>query len=302
MSIVLDYARVFEFVFEAQLRRGENLTEKLGITTRKFSLSLNRKATNNYGSPIYLFIYFSDVGYKTLAGMQWVSENLPPHWLYTSADDDMMPDLGKFIQRTQELMEIELNKSTNPLVNSTYDPTVLSRLPLHCGYCYFEDAQPHRHNLSKWYVDNGTYPLAQYPTTCFGGWYTMPVKLTSAIYRVSRQHSYFYLDDVWITGLLRLSYIDSLSWSECDKTDEKYAISSVSDYVPHLGNERLIVMKWRHLEPHILKVSPGYMKGDGKCQTYSEFPVIIVLGFIFFFIFIYCLVICVYCLDNFSED
>lgn len=186
---------------------------------------------------------FRDLAYKTLAGSQWVSENLPQHWLYTCADDDMMPNLVQFVEKMEELMKGEMVKQnvicSSACVTSIWDPEFISSLPIQCGYSLLKGAHPIR-GASKWQATRDIYEIDNYPTFCAGGWYTLPVKLSSAIYQTSRYCRHYYLEDVWIAGLIRIKHFK-------DTEDETIGIQLTNyQYAKHV--KKNLELHWKNLD------------------------------------------------------
>ncbi|XP_039268058.2 beta-1,3-galactosyltransferase 5-like [Styela clava] len=129
-----------------------------------------------------------NVPLKLLAGMRWASTYLPQNWLYSSADDDFAIHLPNFLR---------------------YIETMRRRIPSHplpimCIYGYRQAEEPDRQPESPWFVSLEQYPAKYWPPYCRGGWYTMPIATTSKLYEVSRTTPFLYLDDVWVTGIMRV--------------------------------------------------------------------------------------------------
>lgn len=131
--------------------------------------------------------------------MQWAAEFLPKSWIYSSADDDMsfhLPNFARYIDYSIENM-----------LSKTHTEPALQNLPIMCVYCYRDIDELVRNPKSKWYVSKDDYSPEYWPPHCRGGWYSMPVALVEKLYNVSRRASYLAMDDVWITGLMRMKYL-----------------------------------------------------------------------------------------------
>lgn len=217
------------------------------------------KENGKYGDilQINLTDVYVDVGYKTLAGMQWISQHFPPNWIYTCADDDMMPDLINLIDDLEMLMEksrkllIATSERNRTDSADAFAEDAITRLPIHCGYRYESNAPADRGKF-KWSVGRSLYPLEKYPPLCFGGWYSMPVSMNSELYRISRLHKFFFLDDTWITGLLRLSYFkwrNISTYFGLDKSDDKIGIwPQHPNVVRHLKTHYRLSTAWKEME------------------------------------------------------
>ncbi|XP_039255812.2 beta-1,3-galactosyltransferase 5-like isoform X1 [Styela clava] len=178
---------------------------------------------------------YPNIGYKALASMQWIGENFPNNWIYSSADDDMLPDLPLYYNDVEYLMNGEKNSSINFTSNDFLALNSANHFPIFCGFWQARTGKPKRYEC-KWQIDVKTYPYEYYPPFCLGGFYSMSVKHASAIYSVSRWYPYFHLDDVWITGFMRLRLCDLISEEDFtfNKTDFNCGISKLlGDRVIH---------------------------------------------------------------------
>ena len=126
--------------------------------------------------------------------MQWASD-LPHDWLYASIDDDIgvhHKNLNDFYTKL-----IEESVVFTPYKN-------FSNMPIVCAYNYQSKDPPSRAPSSKWFVPLHDYNGQYWPPYCRGGMYTISVPLVKKLFEVSRRTSRLYLDDVWITGFMRL--------------------------------------------------------------------------------------------------
>lgn len=193
---------------------------------------------------------YSNVIHKTVSGMQYASENFPPTWFYTSADDDMMPDLNLFKEKLQQMVTMT-NKtvSTDKYSNCTFNDTY----PILCGFGYNLTPKPRRSNSSKWYITLEQYPLPYYPPYCNGGWYTMSVHLAGELYSLTKRTNYFWIDDMWITGLLRMKHFSGLV-RNCFLNDTQVGLFTFnSQYLAFskTGNEDHLMNQWAQLAAKI---------------------------------------------------
>lgn len=175
---------------------------------------------------LYLKIYwcvcasphFSNVGFKTLGGMQWVASNFPRHWIYSSADDDVLPNLRDLLVTVQK----EWYQPAHHSIARSPET-----FPILCNYELQMQGEPIRPGDSiKNTVSKDVYSADSYPTFCAGGFYTMSVAVCEILYQLARSHKYFFNDDVWITGLLRLVAVDAGYLPCSDVSQETCAIST----------------------------------------------------------------------------
>nr|XP_039270522.1 lactosylceramide 1,3-N-acetyl-beta-D-glucosaminyltransferase A-like [Styela clava] len=125
---------------------------------------------------------------KTLAGMRWISQNIPDTWLYSSVDDDFILHPPNFIRYVESVKRDRISKT----------------LPIMCIYAYRKAEEINRKRGSPWYISPEQYAAKNWPPYCRGGWYTMPTETASKLYEISRTTPFLKLDDVWITGIIRL--------------------------------------------------------------------------------------------------
>lgn len=133
--------------------------------------------------------------------MQWASENLPVHFMYATADDDFEVDLSRIAKHFQEHIDRAKRKSPN----SSYQ--IYTHIPMLCVFVYRHNEIPIRDKNSrygKYYLDPSEFPMTFFPPFCSGGWYLMPVERVKKLYEVTRKYKALPMDDVWLTGILRL--------------------------------------------------------------------------------------------------
>nr|XP_039273216.1 beta-1,3-galactosyltransferase 5-like isoform X1 [Styela clava] len=56
---------------------------------------------------------YRNIGLKALASMQWTADNFPSNWIYSSADDDMLPDFHRLYENIEKLMSEEKSFTKN---------------------------------------------------------------------------------------------------------------------------------------------------------------------------------------------
>jgi len=130
---------------------------------------------------------YKNIARKTLASMQWASENLPSSYLYSSGDDDMMIDVAA------------LDDNIMKIINTK------SHLPCFPFICIFKMTSKwvFRDPKSKYYVPFDEYPDTYWPRGCNGGFYTTNVAMVTKIWGRANEERIIRMDDIWITGILR---------------------------------------------------------------------------------------------------
>ncbi|KAH9365988.1 hypothetical protein HPB48_019776 [Haemaphysalis longicornis] len=71
---------------------------------------------------------------------------------------------------------------------------------IHC--LVFENVKPSRNRRYKWYVSEQTYSRDKYPTYCAGAAFMMRTDVLSTLCEASDHVSQFWVDDVYVTGIL----------------------------------------------------------------------------------------------------
>ena len=137
---------------------------------------------------------YSNVALKILASMQWTAGHLKLQWLLQSSDDDVAVNPFQLVSHLSSFV-VDPELAPRPCYES---------LPLVCTYSFQVNDPPARNTSSKWYISEELYPEEVWPPYCRGGSYIMPVATAARLYEVSRATRFMHLDDVWVTGLMRL--------------------------------------------------------------------------------------------------
>nr|XP_002121312.1 N-acetyllactosaminide beta-1,3-N-acetylglucosaminyltransferase 2 [Ciona intestinalis] len=136
---------------------------------------------------------YRNIALKTLAGMKWADVNLPNSFLYTSMDDDFLVDMARLKNA------IDNGIGLKPKSNWT-------ELPMMCMYVKGSGEKPVRDlygEYGKYFIDENTFKWHVLPVYCHGGMYIMSTTIMKQLLAASRDQEPLYLDDVWITGILR---------------------------------------------------------------------------------------------------
>lgn len=87
--------------------------------------------------------------------------------------------------------------------------------------------KPVRDPISSWYVSEELYSDEAYPEFCSGSAYLMKADDASKIYSVSNETKYFFIDDVFVTGILREKYS---GFNTSTNPDSSLEIFSLTDH------------------------------------------------------------------------
>ncbi|EFA02353.1 beta-1,3-galactosyltransferase 5 [Tribolium castaneum] len=133
---------------------------------------------------------YRNLTYKHLMGLRWVSENCPTTQYVIKMDDDIVINIGSTVQL---------------LRNLTLPGDSIA------GYV-LRDLSPKREPANKWYVTPEEYRFGKYPSFVSGWFYITRVSVAARLVLLSHYFKYFWIDDVYVTGILaknlRLRLID----------------------------------------------------------------------------------------------
>ncbi|XP_033726188.1 UDP-GlcNAc:betaGal beta-1,3-N-acetylglucosaminyltransferase 9-like [Pecten maximus] len=161
---------------------------------------------------------YSNLTYKTLSELRWVSE---------------------FCRNTKYMMKTDGDMFVNTLIL----PNILKGAPktnFIGGHCWGRSL-PHREKSSKWFVSYKSYTHSSFPPMCSGTGYIMSIDFVLQILQVSKNIPFFHLEDVFIalcTKKLNVQpvYIDGFfhmraSFDECSY---RYRIVTSHEIPPSL--------------------------------------------------------------------
>ena len=137
---------------------------------------------------------YQNLVYKHLAAVNWVVRNCPQAVYVMKLDDDVFVNIKPLAEH------LITRFGLMPSLNSNFI------------YCSLVDkAIPARKNDSKWYVSYDTYPFDYYPRYCEGFSYITNIETIKIMYKQSRIIPRFWIDDVYVTGLLLFGF-DQIEW------------------------------------------------------------------------------------------
>ncbi|VVD01586.1 unnamed protein product [Leptidea sinapis] len=125
---------------------------------------------------------YRNLTYKHLMGLQWASSNCRTTSFIIKVDDDTVFNFDK-----------------------TY--SFLSHIPIKerddliIGYT-LKNTSPRRNKQNKWYVTWDEYSRQMYPPYLSGWYYIISPKLAAMICSEAPYHPYFWIDDIFVTGIL----------------------------------------------------------------------------------------------------
>ena len=129
---------------------------------------------------------YKNLTYKHLMGLQWAVDNCSGGYSYIiKMDDDVVVNLYEALLLLQ-------NKSRSN-----------TKIDFLMGY-EMKHMKPIRNQANKWYVTYEEFPQETYPDFLSGWFYATDMLTALKLIYQSRHHSkYFWIDDLFITGILR---------------------------------------------------------------------------------------------------
>ncbi|KAK5639224.1 hypothetical protein RI129_011716 [Pyrocoelia pectoralis] len=123
---------------------------------------------------------YENLTLKSISMLEWVKDNCPQADYVLKTDDDMfinIPRLLTFISKH------------NPEIRAIYGRLAKKWKPI-------------RNKKSKYYISPQQYKPAVFPDFTTGPAYLLPARLSKELYYASLNHTYFKLEDVFLTGIV----------------------------------------------------------------------------------------------------
>ncbi|KAK8767327.1 hypothetical protein V5799_005893 [Amblyomma americanum] len=131
-------------------------------------------------------------------------------------------------------------------------------------HCYLHvKVRPPRQRNSKWYVSKEEYPLEKYPAYCAGAAFMMRPVVLSALYEASKHVPIFWVDDVYVTGILaslnKVDMVDITRYFGLYVGKEMTTVSNTMLFV-HTGRPNNVRHKIDQLWQSVLRLNqtPSY--------------------------------------------
>ncbi|KAK0066819.1 beta-1 3-galactosyltransferase 5 [Biomphalaria pfeifferi] len=120
---------------------------------------------------------------KSISILQWVSQHCRRSRFLLKSDDDVYVNVPFLVRTLKDMQELEDLKGI-----------------FLTGFVY-SDASPIRDGTSKWYTPYNLYKESEYPMYVSGTAYAMTVDAARLLFKASNEVPFFWLEDVFITGL-----------------------------------------------------------------------------------------------------
>lgn len=126
---------------------------------------------------------YRNLTYKHVMGLKWITYHCAQAKFVLKTDDDIFVDMFQLVYYLKGQLSVGQSKN------------IIS--------CYvISNPYPRRSTRSKWRVSFQEYPQQYYPRYCSGWGIVMSPDVVFRLYNVSRQLPFFWVDDVYVTGLL----------------------------------------------------------------------------------------------------
>ena len=127
---------------------------------------------------------YKNLTYKGVAGLKWVFNYCSHSRFVLKTDDDIFVNMFTLLRHLHSLDKFGTS-NTNLLMCLVWTRMKVMR-------------------TGKWKVDESEFKDTHYPTYCSGSAFTMSTDVAIAMYKISYQVPFFWVDDFYITGLLPL--------------------------------------------------------------------------------------------------
>lgn len=124
---------------------------------------------------------YRNLTYKHVMGLQWAAEYCSNAKFIIKMDDDIVVDIYKLVEYLHKL-------------------SLSEKRPI-AGYV-LRGMNPIRERHNKWFVTKEEYSKSFYPPFVSGWFYITTPKVATLISKLAKTFPYFWIDDVFITGVL----------------------------------------------------------------------------------------------------
>ena len=126
--------------------------------------------------------HYRNLTYKHIMALKWIKDFCKSAKYIVKIDEDIIVNVFNVVKYAQSLDKMNAKKS------------------MYCSV--FEKQMPRRDKKDKWFVSKEEYFSNKYPRFCGGFFYLMTKDLINPLYKESLKLKYFWIDDVYVTGLL----------------------------------------------------------------------------------------------------
>uniref|UniRef100_A0A1B6CHV2 Hexosyltransferase n=1 Tax=Clastoptera arizonana TaxID=38151 RepID=A0A1B6CHV2_9HEMI len=197
---------------------------------------------------------YKNLTYKHLMGLNWVVNYCKNINYIIKMDDDIIVDLYKLLRLIQETKNFQM-----------------------LGYI-FNNMRPIRIKANKWYVSTKEYDKNTYPSFLSGWLYVVNVKTAQTLIELSLKTPFFWIDDVYVTGILTdKANIKFEDMSKYFTTNPEYLECCIRDKIdcdiivgPSGGDNNLQIFFQKHAFKCFNSICDRYINGkflNNSCIT-----------------------------------
>ena len=137
--------------------------------------------------------HYRNLTRKHIMGLKWVGHFCSHAQNVVKVDDDLFVHIFRLAQFLSKDHYFARPMHHSSLMNSNTDV-------IYCSV--YRNYSPRRDKSDKWYVSREEYPGDKYPPWCEGFAYITKPHLVRKLYDMSLQTQYYWIDDVYVTGIL----------------------------------------------------------------------------------------------------
>lgn len=235
---------------------------KDGVSTISQNAIMNENERFNDIIQGNFFDAYRNLTYKHLMGLKWIVNTCLNIKYIIKMDDDIIVDMYSLL----ELIDIKIISHTSSIM----------------GYV-FNKTRPIRIKTNKWYTTKKEYPKNEYPVFVSGWLYVTNFKTAEKLIDVSASVPFFWIDDVYITGLLRkVANVTCINLNKYFTTNPEYFECCIRDNVdcefvvaPNGGDNNLQIEVQKHFHKCNNNGCPHYKAGKtlkNSCITKYKLP------------------------------
>ena len=127
--------------------------------------------------------HYRNLTLKNVMGLKWISEYCPTAKNVIKVDDDVFLNVPQAISFLTENSYLKIGSDM-----------------IHCPHLL--NVNPIRDTNYKWFVTTKEFPGHKYPLYCEGFGYILGTNLCRRLYKASTESNIFWIDDVFVTGIL----------------------------------------------------------------------------------------------------
>ena len=209
---------------------------------------------------------YHNLTYKAVAALRWIATNCRRARFVLKTDDDIFVNmyiLRRHLERLDQLhvMEVPVSTTTTTLAaaataSETADSTKKRRRPVSPSgrRLLMCNVWNHMHvrRSGPWRVSASVWNASMYPRYCSGMAFVMSTDLAVDLHRVSYGVPFFWIDDVYVTGLLTrgldVEWVQLMAvyWRDTSRFEELFTGQLWYRYVfAHVGDMQALRRVWK---------------------------------------------------------